>query len=102
MKKFHIALSVADIQKSVEDYSRRLGMSPELVIENEYALWRTETLNFSIRRTGEGIGALRHIGWEDPAALSFTSDTDVNGVLWENFAEPHQKAEIENFWPSKK
>ncbi|MBX7148775.1 hypothetical protein K1X76_06775 [bacterium] len=98
MKKFHIALSVKDIEISVQDYSKRLECEPTVVIENEYALWRTNTLNFSIRKA-ENPGTLRHVGWEDDEAKAFDAEKDVNGILWERFTESLQAQEIENMWP---
>jgi hypothetical protein len=99
MKRIHIALGVKDIVKSVEDYSQRLGCTPSVVIPNEYALWRTPTLNFSIRLDPENAGKLRHLGWEDESAPKFTKETDVNGVVWENFNSKQQEEEISDLWP---
>jgi len=99
MKRFHIAIGVADIARSIEDYSARLGVAPCVVVPGEYALWRTEALNLSIRRTGEAAGALRHLGWEDPSAPSFSKDTDVNGIVWEHFNAEQQDREIFETWP---
>ncbi len=101
-KKFHIALSVSDIPQSVADYSRRLGYKPTLVIKNEYALWRTDSLNFSIRKTAEGAGTLRHVGWEDSQAQKFDSEKDCNEILWEHFSADHQAQEIRETWPDTK
>jgi len=99
-KKFHIAVAVSDIEVTVHEYSRRLGAMPTLVVTNEYALWRTETLNFSIRKTQDGPGTVRHIGWEDPTAAGFTRETDANGLLWERFTERDQQEEIARLWPA--
>lgn len=99
MKKIHIAIGVLDIARSVEDYSQRLGSQPSVVIPNEYALWRTEILNFSIRRVSELPGTLRHLGWEDSAASNFTQDTDANGIVWERFNAEMQADEIKDAWP---
>ena len=99
MKKIHIAIGVSDIAKSVEDYSIRLDCQPSVVIPNEYALWRTETLNFSIRKVSEFPGTLRHLGWEDPAVSIFTQDTDTNGIVWERFNAELQADEIKKAWP---
>jgi extradiol dioxygenase family protein len=99
-KKFHIAVAVNDIEATVREYSHRLGAAPTLVVADEYALWRTETLNFSIRKTKEASGAVRHIGWEDPTAIGFTRETDANGLLWERFTEQDQQAEIARLWPA--
>ena len=98
MKKIHIAIGVSDIERSVKDYSKRLGM-PSFVVPNEYALWRTECVNFSIRRVAESPGTLRHLGWEDQTASDFTQDTDVNGIVWERFNANHQAEEIKDAWP---
>lgn len=101
MKRFHIALSTNRIEETVADYTVRLGAAPTLVVEGEYALWRTETLNVSIRQDANcAPGELRHLGWEDPAAAGFTADVDVNGVTWERFRAVDQDAEITAIWPS--
>jgi hypothetical protein len=97
MQKFHIALEVEDIVDSVHEYSKRLGHEPEVVVAGEYALWRTDTLNFSIRK-GINPGTLRHLGFEDSNAPHFSKDTDVNGVVWEHFTAKQQQDEIENIW----
>ena len=99
MKLFHIAISVADIAQSVEDYTRRLGCPPCAVVPGEYALWRTSGVNLSIRRASEKPGTLRHLGWEDPSASSFATETDVNGIVWELFNAEQQTREIEETWP---
>jgi hypothetical protein len=100
MKKIHIALATNKIQETVEDYSKRLACEPCLVIPDQYALWRTEFINMSVRQDDScKPGELRHLGWEDPTAESFTSDTDVNGILWERFSAKVQADEIEEAWP---
>jgi hypothetical protein len=99
VRRFHIALSVADVGESVIDYSRRLGADPAVVVPGEYALWRTEIINFSIRRTHEQPGALRHVGWEDTDAPGFAVQKDVNGLAWEHFCPTAQAEEIRCQWP---
>lgn len=100
MKRFHIAIAVADIECSIDDYSRRLGCPPSVVVPDEYALWRTSSgINLSIRRTREQVGSLRHLGWEDPSAAEFSTDRDVNGILWERFNTEEQDREILELWP---
>jgi len=101
LPKFHIALSVDRLDASIREYSQRLGCDPCLVVPNEYALWRTETLNFSIRCDGEKSGTLRHLGWEDESAQQFDRETDVNGIDWERFAFGHQQQEIDSIWPGQ-
>jgi catechol 2,3-dioxygenase-like lactoylglutathione lyase family enzyme len=100
MRRIHIAIATHDIAATVEDYSKRFGLQPCVVVANEYALWRTESFNFSVRQdTRCQPGELRHLGWEDEAAQTFTSETDCNGILWEQFAAHHQAAEIQEIWP---
>lgn len=100
MKRFHIAVAVSNIARSVEDYTRRLGMPPAVIVPGEYALWRTDHLNLSIRRTDDAPGTLRHLGWEDPAAEAFTLDEDENGITWERFNAAAQDKEILDRWPN--
>lgn len=100
MKKLHLALSTHDIETTVKEYTQRFGAEPVLVVENEYALWRTDTLNVSVRNDPTcKPGELRHLGWEDPDADSFSSETDCNGILWERFSAQVQADEIEEVWP---
>ncbi|WP_232756053.1 VOC family protein [Vulcanococcus limneticus] len=100
MNKLHIAISTAKLEDTVTDYSKRLGAKPCVIVEAEYALWRTETLNLSVRQDPScKPGELRHLGWEDPAAQAFCSDTDVNGVTWERFTAQQQADEINAIWP---
>ncbi len=100
MKKFHIAISTNQIAETIEDYSTRLGMPPCCVVEGEYALWRTESLNVSVRQDDNyQPGTMRHLGWEDSDAQEFTQDTDVNEIVWERFSAQAQADEINSLWP---
>jgi len=96
MKRFHIALAVADLDASIADYSLRLGQVPTAVVAGRYAMWRTDLLNFSINLTPEKAGQLRHIGFEDDAAEGFTKSVDVNGLEWEHFSAQEQDRRIES------
>lgn len=99
MKKFHISIATDDIEKSVKDYSSRLGKQPDSMLAGEYAFWRTESLNFSVRHdTKKAVGALRHLGWEDSESTEFTSDTDINGIIWESFSAEQQLEEVRALW----
>jgi catechol 2,3-dioxygenase-like lactoylglutathione lyase family enzyme len=100
MRRFHIALSVTDIEKSIAEYTERLRAKPVAIVPREYALWRTEALNFSIRRSEVGSEKLRHLGWEDDSAISFEMETDCNGIVWEQFSVAQQTEEIQTIWPS--
>lgn len=100
MKRFHISIATHNIAASVADYSARLGQQPDSMLDNEYALWRTDSLNFSVRFDKTvAAGTLRHFGWEDSDTSAFTSDKDVNNILWENFSAEHQADEISALWP---
>lgn len=99
-KKFHLALGVEDMSLSIQEYTKRLGQSPQIVIPGEYALWRTDTLNVSIRKVPSSeAGHLRHLGWELEDSPSFSSDIDCNHIPWEYFSATQQEAEIKKSWP---
>lgn len=94
MKRFHIALAVADLDASIADYDRRLGQLATVVVPGKYAMWRTGILNFSINQMPERAGMLRHVGFEDDDAEGFTSTPDVNGIEWEHFSAREQDERI--------
>ena len=94
MRRFHIALAVADHKASIADYSHRLGVAPTAVVPGKYALFRTGSLNFSINEMPARAGQLRHLGFEDEAAKGFSSTHDVNGIEWELFSPADQDAKI--------
>ncbi len=94
MRRFHIALAVADLAQSIPDYSARLGVKPTAVVTGKYAMWRTAQLNFSINQIPERAGQLRHLGFEDSEAADFSSDHDVNGIEWELFSPKAQDEKI--------
>ena len=100
MKKLHIAIATNKIEETIKDYSVRLGMEPCSFVANEYALWRTDSLNISARQDSScKPGELRHLGWEDPSASEFSQDTDINGIVWERFNAQQQADEINELWP---
>ncbi|MEM7758970.1 MAG: hypothetical protein AAF298_12710 [Cyanobacteria bacterium P01_A01_bin.40] len=99
MKKFHLAIATDNISATIQDYSDRLKAQPCLIISGEYALWRTETLNISVRQDLScSTGSLRHLGWEDSSASAISVETDINGILWENFTAEQQATEIREIW----
>lgn len=98
--KLHLALSTDKIEETIQDYTQRLGQEPCSSVAGEYALWRTETLNLSVRQDAScQPGSLRHLGWEDEHAKAFSQDTDVNGIVWERFSAQQQADEINQIWP---
>jgi catechol 2,3-dioxygenase-like lactoylglutathione lyase family enzyme len=94
MKRFHIALAVADLDASIADYSARLGLPPAAVVPGRYAMWRTSLLNFSINVSPADAGRLRHVGFEDDEAGDYTKSVDVNGLEWERFSAAEQDRRI--------
>ena len=94
MKRFHIALAVSDLEVSIKDYSQRLAQAPTVIVPEKYAMWRTDTLNFSINQIPERAGQLRHVGFEDEAKNGFSSDFDTNGLEWEHFSPNAQDQKI--------
>ena len=94
MKRFHIALAVENLDSSIEDYSLRLGQNPTVVVSGKYAMWRTDTLNFSINQIPDRAGQLRHVGFEDESVQGFSSDYDTNGLEWELFSPEAQDQKI--------
>ena len=100
MRKLQIALGVRSITDSIADYTQRVSNQPHVIVPNEYALWRTENVNFSNRQIPAGeVPGLRHLGWEDDAASAFTDTRDCNGILWEEFGASQQLQEILELWP---
>lgn len=98
MKRFHIALAVDDLEASIADYNRRLGQAASVVVPGQYAMWRTEQLNFSINlQPGRG-GQLRHVGFEVDGIDGFASEADVNGLAWELFSAAEQDARIQQMY----
>jgi len=59
LKRFHLALGVADGESSADEYTQRLGCRPDLFIPGEYALWRTDAVNLSNRKVGDEEGGTR-------------------------------------------
>lgn len=103
MRKLHIAISTEKIEETIEDYSVRLGVPPCSSVPGKYALWRTESLNISVRQDSACTpGSLRHLGWEDSTATEFSQETDVNGIVWERFTAQHQADEINELWSDAK
>ncbi|WP_437567089.1 hypothetical protein [Sorangium sp. So ce542] len=100
MRKIHIALGVSSLADSITDYTQRLAAQPQVIVPGQYALWRTDAVNFSIRQLPDGgAPGLRHLGWEDDDAGAFSEARDCNGILWEEFGPEHQLQEILGLWP---
>ena len=99
MKKIHIALAVKNLESSINEYSRRLGSRPVVIVEGQYALWRTTEVNLSISEKPDQAGQLRHLGFEDPEATEMSTEYDINGLMWEQFTAIQQRDEILQHYP---
>lgn len=89
---------VDELERSIADYSQRLGAEPVVVVAGRYALWRTTEVNLSVTVGSGGAGRLRHLGFEDDAAQEMTESRDVNGIIWEHFSAEQQAREIESVY----
>jgi len=77
------------------------GCEPAKLVAGEYALWRTETLNFSIRRAKETPATLRHVGWERPGGARVSKK---NRCEWNCVGALQRRApakRIEELWPTE-
>lgn len=72
MRRFHVHVSVQDIQQSVGFYSVLFGCAPT-VLKEDYAKWMLDDprLNFAISKRGADIG-INHLGlqFDDEAELA--------------------------------
>ena len=72
MKRFHVHVHVADLDKSIGFYSTMFGAAPARV-EADYAKWMLDdpALNFAISTRG-GVAGIDHLGLQtdDPAELA--------------------------------
>lgn len=73
MKRFHVHVGVADLEKSIAFYSSLFGAEPA-VVKDDYAKWMLEDprINFAISMREDAARGIEHIGVqvEDKAELS--------------------------------
>lgn len=64
MKRFHIHLSVADLEQATGFYSRLFGAEPN-VLKDDYAKWMLDDprINFAVSARG-GAPGLNHLGFQ--------------------------------------
>lgn len=62
MKRFHVSVSVADIERSTKFYNTLFGVEPT-VLKDDYAKWMLEDpcINFAISK-GHKPGGVNHVG----------------------------------------
>jgi catechol 2,3-dioxygenase-like lactoylglutathione lyase family enzyme len=63
MKRFHVHVSVASLQKSVPFYATLFGAEPA-VLKPDYAKWELDepSINFAISQKGDRVPGLNHFG----------------------------------------
>lgn len=63
MKRFHVHISVANLQKSVPFYATLFGAAPT-VEKPDYAKWELDepSINFAISQKGDRTSGLNHFG----------------------------------------
>ena len=86
MKRFHVHLSVAELEPSVAFYTRLFGVDPT-VLKPDYAKWMLEDprINFAMSTTGSGKG-VEHLGLqvdsdEELAALRRSMQSADAGLM---------------------
>jgi len=74
MKRFHVHVSVSDLQQSVRFYSTLFGSQP-VVQHDDYAKWMLDDprINFAISQRGESVG-INHLG------MQVDSDAELHGM----------------------
>lgn len=74
MKRFHVSLSVKDLQQSVEFYSALFGAEPT-VLKNDYAKWMLDDphINFAVSLNSHASG-IEHLG------IQAESETELKEV----------------------
>ena len=62
MKRFHVNLTVADLEKSIEFYNTLFAVEPT-VVKDDYAKWMLEDprINFSVTESSRSSG-VNHVG----------------------------------------
>lgn len=74
MKRFHLHVSVANLNDSIRFYSRMFGAEPA-VLKEDYAKWMLEDprVNFAISRNRQPVG-VNHLGFQ------VDSDEELRGM----------------------
>jgi len=83
MKRFHIHISVKDLEKNITFYSQVFNTEPS-VIKNDYAKWALDdpALNFAISTRGNKVG-VDHVGIQtdtDAELASMRTQLEAAGI----------------------
>lgn len=90
MKRFHIHISVKELEKNIAFYSQVFNTEPS-VVKDDYAKWALDdpALNFAISTRGDKVG-LDHVGIQTDTDEELTSlrtqleTAGIKGVAQEN------------------
>jgi catechol 2,3-dioxygenase-like lactoylglutathione lyase family enzyme len=90
MKRFHIHISVKDLEKNIAFYSQVFNTAPS-VVKEDYAKWALEdpAVNFAISTRGDKVG-LDHVGIQTDSDEELASlrtqleSAGIQGVAQEN------------------
>ena len=102
MKRFHVHVAVADVERSIRFYTALFAAEPS-VVKPDYAKWMLEDprVNFAISQRGESLG-VRHLGIqaEDEAELAEIGDrlARAEGPVLEEKATSCCYAESDKHW----
>lgn len=89
MKRFHVNVSVADLQKSVEFYETLFATKPT-TLKDDYAKWMLEDprINFSISQSSNTSG-INHIGLQADTIAELGEIQDrLHAAQQETFEQP--------------
>ena len=90
MKRFHIHISVKDLDKNIQFYSQVFNAEPS-VVKHDYAKWALDdpALNFAISTRGDNVG-LDHVGIQTDSGDELTGlriqleTAGIKGIAQEN------------------
>lgn len=74
MKRFHVHLSVPDLERSIRFYNGLFGAEPA-VVRHDYAKWMLDDprVNFAISSRGRGTTGLNHLGLQVESAADLAA-----------------------------
>lgn len=92
MKRFHVSVGVADVERSVEFYRQLFGVEPN-VRKNDYAKWLLDDprINFSVNLSATQRG-VDHVGLQADSVEEFQS---LQGRVRSAGAETVEQPDVE-------
>ena len=102
MKRFHVHVSVDDLDANIKFYSTVFG-SPPMVLKPDYAKWMVDDprINFAISKRGSALG-VDHLGMQVESELELTALRDqVAAAEIAAFDQPNSEccyARSDKYW----